>query len=395
MTTLGPTLIYLCSSCKGLYKQPTIASGNTIGARVRSDGRMYAPMLPVTPPLVSCPHCASVFRLKESEPIAEFDEFMASTQRRLLSGENLTAEQIDQKKQEEKLAIELAIRYEMAPEYGEVTATQCLDYLERTALDLPTEKNIRRFALWLTNDAQYPQSLPRRFMDRRYENLMSKASWDLPVNNKMSPSAESNAKKLLSILNESIEGELILKAELFRELGRYSESCELLNRDLDNGVVAEQILQMAEAESSAPFIFAAKDDQYDFEYAWKARRYEPERPLVPIAQLDPPIFKINNRDWYVKVLGMLSHNWALVQENDDNTATVYFFHDHTENERPAVIDSMVFEDEVAAWDWLELKGFDLLKNYPGPWMGCEPKGYFYDARGTTELVYSLGGGHDF
>jgi hypothetical protein len=312
--------------------------------------------------------------------VAEFSEFMASTRRRLLSGENLTAEQIEEKEQEEKLAIELALRYLKAPIYEEVTATQCLDYLERTIFDLSTEKSLRRFALWLANDEQYPHSHPRRFMDRRYENLMSKASWDLPVNKEMSSSAESNAKKLLSILDESIEGELILKAEMLRELGRYPEACELLNRDIDNGVVAEQILQMAEAESSAPFIFAAKDDQYDFEYAWKARRYEPERPLVSIAQLDPPIFKITNRDWYVKVLGMLHHNWALVQENDDNTATVYFFHDHPEGDRPAVIDSMNFVDEVAAWDWLELNGFDFLKSYPGPWMGCEPKGFFYDDR---------------
>lgn len=391
MTTLGPTLIYSCSSCKGLYKQPTIASGNTFGARVRSDGRMYAPMLPVTPPIVSCPHCGNVFRFPESKPVAEFNEFIASTRRGLLSIEKLTTEQIEEKEQEDKIAVESAIKFQMVPKYGEVTATQCLDYLEGTKLDLSTEKSMRRFALWLANDEQYPHSYPRRYMDRRYENLMSKASWDLPVNKEMSPSAESNAKKLLSILDESFEGELILKAEVCRELGRYSESCELLNRDLVNGVVAEQILQMAEAESSAPFIFAAKDDQYDFEYAWNARRYEPERPLVPIAQLDPPIFKITNRDWYVKVLGMLCHNWALVQENDDNTATIYFFHDHTENERPAVIDSKDFEDEVAAWDWLELNGFDLLKNYPGPWMGCEPKGFFYDARSTGSCIYSIGG----
>ncbi len=360
-----------------MYKQPTIASGNTFGARVRSDGRMYAPMLPLAPPIVSCPHCGNVFRFPDSEPFAEYDEFMW---RKLLSSENLTAEQIEQKEQEEKLAAELAVRYQMAPIYKEVTATKCLDYLDRITLDRPTEKNLRRFALWLANDERYPNSIPRRFMDRRYEKLMSHATSDLPINKEMSPSAESNVKTLLCILDESIEDELILKAELYRELGRFSETFELLNRDIDNGVVAEQILQRAEAESSAPFIFAAKDDQYDFEYAWKARRYEPERPLVPIAQLEPPIFKIDNRDWYVKVLGMLCHNWALVQENGDNTATAYFFHDHTENERPAVIDSMDFEDEVAAWDWLELAGFELLKNYPGPWMGCEPKGYIYDNR---------------
>lgn len=394
MTTLGPTLIYSCSSCKGLYKQPTIASGNTFGARVRSDGRMYAPMLPVTPPIVSCPHCENVFRFPVSEPVAEFNECMEGTRRRLLLGENLTPERIPEKEQEEKLAVELAIRYQMAPKYGEVTATQCLEYLERTALDLPTEKTLRRFALWLANDERHPQSLPRKFVDRRYEELISQAGLDSSVNNEMSPSAESNAKKLLSILDESIEGELILKAELFRELGHDREACELLNHDIENGVVAEQILQMAEAGNSAPFMFVAKDDQYDFEYAWKARRYEPEKPTVPFEQLDPPLFKINNRDWYVKVLGMLCHNWALIEENEDRTSTIYFFHDHSKGERPAVIDSMNFMDEVAAWEWLELNGFYFLKKYPGPWMGCEPTGYFYDARypnaNSLKISYHLG-----
>jgi hypothetical protein len=349
---------------------------------------MYAPMLPVTPPIISCPHCEHVFRFPESEPVAEYNELMSSTPGSLLRDEKNTDEQIEENVRQEKMAFESADRYQMAPKYGEVTATQCLDYLELAALDLPTEKNLRRFALWLANDEQYPHTLPRRFMDRRYETLMSRGKWDMHLEDNRTESAELNANKLLGMLDESIEDELILKAELFRELGRYSESCKLLNHDFENVVIAEQILQKAEAGSSAPFIFAAKDDQYDFEYAWKARRYEPEKPTVPFEQLEPPLFKINNRDWYVKVLGMLCHNWALIEENEDRTSTIYFFHDHTENERPAVIDSMDFEDEVAAWDWLELKGFDLLKNYPGPWIGCEPKGFFYDYRLNVTGIYS-------
>jgi hypothetical protein len=72
MTTPGPTLVYECTSCKKPFKRRTIASGNTFGARIRSDGRMFAPMLPTTPPIVACPHCNLAVKIFELEPIAEF-----------------------------------------------------------------------------------------------------------------------------------------------------------------------------------------------------------------------------------------------------------------------------------------------------------------------------------
>jgi hypothetical protein len=92
-------------------------------------------------------------------------------------------------------------------------------------------------------------------------------------------------------------------------------------------------------------LLAEKDDLHDLEYAWTARRYEPETIAIPFDDLKPPLFKINNRNWFVKVLGMLSHNWALIEENEDLTATVYFFQDEPPGKRPALIDSLNFEDE--------------------------------------------------
>jgi len=53
----GPTYVYECQSCKGLFERRSISSGNTSRAKFRSDGQMSAPMLPTTPLLVACPHC--------------------------------------------------------------------------------------------------------------------------------------------------------------------------------------------------------------------------------------------------------------------------------------------------------------------------------------------------
>ena len=45
----GPTLIIACPACKAEHLLPTLASGNTLGARYWTDGYCEAPMLPEIP----------------------------------------------------------------------------------------------------------------------------------------------------------------------------------------------------------------------------------------------------------------------------------------------------------------------------------------------------------
>ena len=116
----------------------------------------------------------------------------------------------------------------------------------------------------------------------------------------------------------------------------------------------------------------------------------------------PPLFEIRSRDWWVKILGMLSHNWALIEETSTG-ATVYFFHDggttkgfdarfkfHQLDNRVAVVDSLDFESSEEAEHALMRNGFDLLEETPGPWVGMQPEGNYYDARATEPGVYSKG-----
>lgn len=53
----GPKIIRKCSKCKNLVQQETLMSGNTLGARYYTDGKMEAPMLPYLQYLIKCPHC--------------------------------------------------------------------------------------------------------------------------------------------------------------------------------------------------------------------------------------------------------------------------------------------------------------------------------------------------
>lgn len=347
----GPTLIYQCPSCQGLFSRSTIASGNTFRARYRSDGRMDPPMLPMTPPLVSCPHCETTLCFMYLKHVGEYEYEIGPG---LFDPTGQQNEELRKRREENEQAHE---KFWNVPKYKKASSTQCLSYLANATFDAEEEKYLRLYTMQVIND------------ERSYREPEL-----------LTPEEIDSFAKLAQLLGTTSEQELILRAEALRELGRFDEVKELLNRDLDNGVTAEQILRKAEQHDCMPFTLAGKDDQYEFEYAWEARRYCPENIPVLLEELDPPLFKINNRDWYVKVLGMLSHNWALIEEQVDGRATVYFFHDQAGRERAGVIDSLDFPDYINAVMALERNDFKLLKNYPGPWMGCEPRGYFYDAR---------------
>ena len=121
-------------------------------------------------------------------------------------------------------------------------------------------------------------------------------------------------------------------------------------------------------------------------------------------QNSPPIFEIKSRDWWVKPVGMLVHNWALIEENLDSTVIVYFFHDLGITKgvipqyrlkdlrgRSAIVDSLEFANKELATYSLRHNGFMELESNPGPWDGNVPTGVFYDARPSEEGIYSKAG----
>lgn len=114
----------------------------------------------------------------------------------------------------------------------------------------------------------------------------------------------------------------------------------------------------------------------------------------------PPLFKIHSNEWWVKILGMQQHNWALI-ETHNKKITIYFFHDqgiqkacsheykfYQLKNRSAVVDSLEFECIQSAELGLQKNGFMKLEDNPGPWIQCCPTGNYFDARNNEERIYS-------
>lgn len=177
----GPTVVKKCSSCEGLIEQPTLVSGNTFGATIWSDGKQDAPMLPDSPSLVVCPHCESLEWIDELEKVGEFGW-----------GEEV-------------------VEYPGSKPFKELKFKHYLSLLNKDGVDPEQLHYIRIRAWWSGNDF-------RRNESRTI--LMSKEE-------------EDNLIALSEILDELVLNELLMKAEVMRELGRFDDAKSLLGKVSD------------------------------------------------------------------------------------------------------------------------------------------------------------------
>ena len=69
----GPVEIIQCPYCEQKFKQSTMMSGNTIGAKFWTDGKREAPMLPDGIIVAFCETCSQYFWVDEAEVIDEVE----------------------------------------------------------------------------------------------------------------------------------------------------------------------------------------------------------------------------------------------------------------------------------------------------------------------------------
>jgi hypothetical protein len=69
----GPIYVYKCPNCGNLLKKESLMSGNVIGAKIFSDGKRIAPMLPEFPDLTKCKKCDTIFWLSKLKEIGSYD----------------------------------------------------------------------------------------------------------------------------------------------------------------------------------------------------------------------------------------------------------------------------------------------------------------------------------
>jgi hypothetical protein len=177
--TPGPTIIRECPTCMKGLRQFTIGSGNMNGSKWWTDGKVEAPMFPMRPELGKCPHCHKSFWIEDAKKLAELSWS------------------------------EDGAKWAQAKAILEPVEEDYLKAADAPGLSTKRQLHARKRAWWLAND-------PGR--GRTGQNI----TW----NN----ARRENLKKLSALLDEKVELDVILKAEVARELGQFEACAKLLAR---------------------------------------------------------------------------------------------------------------------------------------------------------------------
>lgn len=69
----GPNLVYKCPNCGNLITKGSLMSGNSFGAKIFSDGKRIAPMLPEFPDLTKCKKCSTFLWLSKLKEVGTYE----------------------------------------------------------------------------------------------------------------------------------------------------------------------------------------------------------------------------------------------------------------------------------------------------------------------------------
>lgn len=204
----GPTIIKKCSECTGLIKKHTIASGNIFGAIFWTDGKMDAPMPPDSPKLAKCPHCGSLIWIDTLETMDEVNAFEPRSS-----------------KAKEPLVLDMK-------DY-----VSCLE--SNKLLKPDVEKDLRMRAWWRGND------------ERRRGQHSALSEMEI-----------QNLTALNKLLDESVDMERFMQAEIMRELGEFDESLELIKALSDEQLLPAASVIRNLAEQCDPTVAQIYAEEY-------------------------------------------------------------------------------------------------------------------------------------
>jgi len=204
--TPGPTIIRKCSSCTKRFSQQTLKSGNTIGARFWTDGKVDAPMLPDLPWLVKCPNCGALLWLDEQKKVGQI--WPESEKRKRVP----------------------------APYFTTPSADDYLALLQDETLSRERKRYLRRRAWWAGNDGRREAQDKQPLSEKETRNLAA----------------------LAALLSETDADDRLTKAEVFRELGQFQEAKRLLSVcfDVEFSLDVLNIKELVERE--CPFVAEIK-----------------------------------------------------------------------------------------------------------------------------------------
>ena len=201
--TPGPTIIKKCSACSKYIEQHTIASGNTFGAIYWTDGKRETPMMPDQPWLIMCPHCHAPLWIDELDELGEIN----------VPGKGHG-------------------EFNGAIEYQIPSLNDYVTLINNGIVTSEKEHYVRLHAWWAGNDAR--RNNPREI--------------------RISSIEESNLTAFGNMLDESDANELLMKAEIMRELGRFEVAITMLARSVDRGLSQAVAIIKNLAEKGDPYV---------------------------------------------------------------------------------------------------------------------------------------------
>lgn len=176
----GKDKIIKCPYCDKKFVQSTIMSGNTMGAKMWTDGKQEAPMLPDAVVVSLCHKCNKYFWVEDAEIIDEIDP-----------GEQT---------------------YEDAARLKSLTLEEYIDALKKIKISSDEDTfYLLRQIWWKYND--YYRENNESEISQNIKNIMP----DL-------------LHKLLNMFDEYNNDHLLMKGELLRELGQFEAAVKTLNK---------------------------------------------------------------------------------------------------------------------------------------------------------------------
>lgn len=223
--TPGPTLVLASPCCGHLHRLATIASGNTFGATLWSDGKLDAPMLPAPPRIARCGGCRTLFWVGDAKEVGRIGIARPSTGK---DG-----------------APEVASEWQQAPMIG----SPDIDVLAEAVTDPRFAARDRwrhvRISLW------HALNEPRRQRPGDKDQEQRAAAFQ----QRYGALFAQNLEALLELIEETAPDGRLQKAEALRELGRFDACIRLLDQDFDEPLAsyARQIRQRALARDPTVF----------------------------------------------------------------------------------------------------------------------------------------------
>jgi hypothetical protein len=175
----GADRVVACPLCADRQRFTTVMSGNTFGTRAWTDGKVETPMLPDPPAVVQCRHCGGCYFLTEA----------ATSNPEVGAADD----------------IPYVVEPSEAAYYEAIASGLARDRIE--------ERLLRIRAWWKSNDP---------FRDR------AAAEGDR-IDAANDSARIANISALLTLLSDD-DDDLVLKAEIFRELGKWGDADAVLAR---------------------------------------------------------------------------------------------------------------------------------------------------------------------